>query len=146
VKHTESSIFTEVVSQIADNTSRIADSLEAMHLREEIKSLSGQLRTDPVREIQNMTPVGRVALGVVPAVMAILFTCFGLYFAMTALNHRAGFIFVIFGSGFAIIGLAILVSVIKGLTAKAKPMSHEEVATRQKLVELNSKLANLTKA
>jgi len=103
VKRTDSSIFTEEVAKIAENTGRMAESLEVIELQNEIERLDRELGPQAARHHDN--PVGNAIGGCVGFVIVTLFISFSVFFAKSSSDMGAPAIFPIFGIGFVIVGI-----------------------------------------
>ncbi|MCF7790021.1 MAG: hypothetical protein K9N47_28130 [Prosthecobacter sp.] len=138
VKRTESSIFTEEVARIAENTGKMAESLEVITLQNEIERLDREnapaLAATSVREAKG-------AEGSIAIIGLLMVIIFGVFFAVSSSQHGAPFIFPLFGGCFVLIGLIRLFSVIskstEGSSQDGKSSSYE---TRRE--ELLKKLAS----
>lgn len=114
VKRTESSIFTEEGAKIAANTGKMAESLEVIALQNEIERLD---RENAPSLAEKSMPQSKGAGVVVQVIGMIMFTSFGLFFAISASDHGAPFIFPLFGGGFALIGIISLIAVLSRATS-----------------------------
>ncbi len=143
VKRTESSIFTEEVAKIAENTSKMADSLEVISLQNELERLDRDHAPERAMQAAKNLPNGAFA-GCIPAVVLVMFTAFGLFFATTSSQMGAPGIFPLFGGGFALIGVIGLVGIIKQLVAPKESLPNGS-AYQQQRAELVRKIEELTK-
>jgi len=111
VKHTENATFTEEIGKIAENTERIVAKLERIerHHAEEVREREAE-RAE-FRGIHG--PVQRMLGALAGSVFMLIFTAFGIFFAMLSSSTGAPAIFGVFGLGFAVIGVIGLISVIK---------------------------------
>lgn len=114
VKRTDSSVFTEEVAKIAENTGRMAESLEVIELQNEIERLDREHEPEMAAQATaKAVPTGaKIASGAFGVVFAIVFTSFGLFFATDSAQHGAPLIFQIAGGGFAVIGIIMLITVL----------------------------------
>ena len=147
VKRTDSSIFTEEVAKIAENTGKMAESLEVLTLQNEIERLDRENAPAlAAAKVKRLAPGAELAMGCVQVIFLTLFISFGLFFAVSASQHGAPFIFPLFGGGFALIGVIGLVALIAkatgfGTAKDAKPDSYEtrRDALLKKLSSLSDK-------
>lgn len=139
VKRTESSLFTEEVARIAENTGKMAESLEVIQVQNEIERLD---REHPHEQKAASQPPGANAVGGCVAMVALtLFTSFGIFFATGSSKMGAPAIFPIFGGGFALIGVIALVAMLARMAGPDKRTSDYQ----RSRAELTRKLAELTK-
>jgi hypothetical protein len=120
VKRTESSIFTEEVAKIAENTGKMAESLEVIALQNELERLDRE--NAPALAAARTKELSRgegAAAGFVAVVFFTIFISFGVFFAVSSSEHGAPFIFPLVGWGFALIGVIALVSIIGKIFAAA---------------------------
>lgn len=103
VKRTDSSVFTEEVAKIAENTGRMAESLEVIELQNEIERLDREL--GPQVAGGDTNPASKVAGGIIGVIVLIMFVAFGLFFTITSSQMGAPGIFPLFGVGFVLIGV-----------------------------------------
>lgn len=134
VRRTDSTIFTEEVGKIAANTGRMAESLEAIQLQNEIERLD---REHVAMRLSSPAKKDGAA-GVIALVMVI---AFGGFFAVGSAQHGAPWIFQLFGGGFALIGIIKLAQLLgtNASSKEAKPTGYE-----QRRAELTRKLDELT--
>ncbi|MBL9179934.1 MAG: hypothetical protein JNM65_17870 [Verrucomicrobiaceae bacterium] len=110
VKRTDSSVFTEEVAKIAENTGKMAESLEVLTVQNEIERLDRDHAPERMEEMsKHASPGMRTAGGCVGIVFMLIFTSCGLFFATEA---GAPLIFQIAGGGFVLIGIIALVSML----------------------------------
>ncbi|MDI1312397.1 hypothetical protein [Prosthecobacter sp.] len=143
VKRTDTSIFTEEVAKIAQNTGKMAESLEVITLQNEIERLDRENAPEVAATQAKQLPAGaKVAGGLIGMIMMLLFTSFGLFFAISSSRMGAPFIFQLFGGGFALIGIIALVSIIsKAVSSSTKIGEVSSYETRR--AALVQKLAAL---
>jgi len=142
VKRTDSSVFTEEVAKIAENTGKMAESLEVITLQNEIERLDRDHAPERLEEMsKGASPVVRNAEGCVGVVFMCIFTSFGLFFAISSAEARAPFIFQIVSGGFALIGIIVLVSMLIRAVGGDGPQRSEDY--RRKRDELERQLAAL---
>lgn len=103
VKRTDSSVFTEEVAKIAENTGRMAESLEVIELQNEIERLDRELGPQVAGRHEN--PVGNAIGGCIGVIVVTLFISFSVFFAKSSSDMGAPAIFPIFGIGFVIVGV-----------------------------------------
>lgn len=139
VRRTESSIFTEEVSKIAASTEKMAESLEVMTLQQEIERLDREHPAE--RAAATQTPGSNVAEAIIGGIVLVLFTAFGLFFAITSSEMRAPGIFPLVGGGFALIGIIALVSMATRLSVGHASKSDYQ----ERRAELTRRLDTLTK-
>ncbi len=145
VKRTESSIFTEEVAKIAESTSKMADSLEVITLQNELERLDREHAPERAMQAAKNLPNGAKAFaGCIPAVMLVMFTAFGIFFATTSSQMGAPGIFPLFGGGFALIGVIGLFGIIKHLVSPNESLPNG-TAYQQQRAELVRKIEELTK-
>ena len=106
VKRTDSSAFTEVVQQIAQNTAQMAGNLKVIELQNEIERLDREWDG----ERQQYFVRGRNGRVSKPSVLsaifgAILIVPFGLFFAVSSSKQGLPFVFPLFGIGFVVAGI-----------------------------------------
>lgn len=123
VKRTDSSVFTEEVAKIAENTGRMAESLEVITVQNEIEKL------DRETGIQQVASVHKKA-GLVGGVMG---GAFGVFFAVVCFLMACGFssagagVFTIVPAGMGCFGLLMAVmSVVGGVNHEAARSKHQE--------------------
>jgi len=142
VKRTESSIFTEEVAKIAENTGKMAESLEVIALQNEIERLDRENAPAlAAAQAKPSTPGTEVAGGCVQIIGGLMLTAFGLFFAISSSQNRAPFIFPLFGGGFALIGVISLFAMLTKTSAhSAEDGKSNSYETRR--AELLKKLAS----
>jgi len=118
VKRTESSIFTEEVAKIAENTGKMAESLEVIALQNEIERLD---RENAPSLAEKTMPQGNGAEGLVEIIGLLMAIVFGVFFAVSSSQQDAPFIFPLFGGCFVLIALIKLFSAISKSTAGSTP-------------------------
>lgn len=123
VKRTDSSVFTEEVAKIAENTGRMAESLEVMTLQNEIEKLDREMGMQQVE-------APRKKAGIVGGVMG---TAFGLFFAVVcflmafAFSRSGAGVFTIVPAGMGVFGLAMAVmSLVGGVNHEAQRSKYQE--------------------
>lgn len=113
VKRTDSSVFTEEVAKIAENTGKMAESLEVLTVQNEIERLDRDHAPERMEEMsKHASPGMRTAGGCMGVVFMLIFTSVGLFFAISSAEDGAPIIFQIVGGGFALIGIIALVSML----------------------------------
>lgn len=133
VKRTDNSIFTEEVARIAENTGKMAESLEVIALQNEIERLDRENAPGlAAAQVKELSRGQGVAAGLVALIFFTLFISFGVFFAVSSSQHGAPFIFPLVGWGFALIGAIVLISVIgkiatstASVARRAKPTSYQ---------------------
>lgn len=111
VKRTDNSIFTEEVARIADNTGKMAESLEVIALQNEIEKLDRELGLD------HMISVKKRGAGAAGKVMGVMF---GLFFTVVCILMATGFskagagIFTIVPLGMSAFGIVLVVVSLRG--------------------------------
>jgi hypothetical protein len=89
VKRTDSSVFTEEVAKIAENTGKMAGSLEVIELQNEIERLDREFGSAQLNA-HKAGPVQKVTVGAMGAGMGIVFVTFGLFFAIGSSSMGVG--------------------------------------------------------
>jgi hypothetical protein len=120
VKRTDSSIFTQEVAKIAENTGKMAESLEVIALQNELERLDRE--NAPALAAARSKELSRgegAAAGFVAVVFFTIFISFGVFFAVSSSGHGTPFIFPLVGWGFALIGVIALVSIVGKIFAAA---------------------------
>ena len=124
VKRTDSSIFTEEVAKIAENTGKMAESLEVIAIQNEIEKLDREIGMD------HMLAAKKNASG--PAAK-IVGTMFGVFFTVVCILMATGFsnagagIFTIVPAGMSIFGIVItLASLRNGLNEDTTHSKYQE--------------------
>ncbi|WP_395749924.1 hypothetical protein [Prosthecobacter sp.] len=130
VKRTDSSIFTEEVAKIAENTGKMADSLEVLTIQNEIERLDREnAQALAESHVTKVAPGAGLAGGCIGVIILLMFTSFGVFFAVSSSNMGAPAIFPLFGGGFALIGIISLFAMISkaasGASDKPKRSSYE---------------------
>lgn len=146
VRRTDSSIFTEEVAKLAQNTEKMADSLEVITLQNEIERLDREHGPElAAQQLKRLAPGAKVAGGLIGFIIMGMVTAFGIFFAVSSSSMGAPFIFPLFGGGFALIGIISIVNLLR----HAATGSEEEPALggyAARRAELVKKLAELTKS
>lgn len=133
VKRTESSVFTEEVAKIAENTGRMAESLEVIELQNEIERLDREL--GPRVAQQEANPVGTAVSGCIGVIVLTLFISFGVFFAQTSSDMGAPAIFPIFGTGFVIVGILAAIGMLTKLSSGPSDKEKRRAELVRKLEE-----------
>lgn len=135
VKCTDSSVFTEEVAKIADNTGRMAASLEVITLQNEIEKLDREMSIQPMASAQKKAGlIGGVMGGAFGVFFAVV--CFLMAYAFS--SGGAG-VFTIVPAGMGCFGLLMaVVSVIGGVNREAVNSKRQERRS-----ELERQLAEL---
>lgn len=143
VKRTDSSVFTEEVAQIAENTGKMAESLEVIALQNEIERLDRE--HGPELAAKKLGEAQGGAAGCIGVIFMLMFTSFGVFFATSSSKMGAPAIFPIVGGGFALIGL---ISLGKMLMSALAPEGTETPKSgyEARRAELVRKIADLTKS
>jgi DNA-directed RNA polymerase subunit RPC12/RpoP len=135
VKRTDSSIFTEEVAKIAENTGKMAESLEVITVQNEIEKLDREMGVQQVAAPQKK---GGLASGIVGA-------AFGVFFAVVCFLMASGFssagagMFTIVPVGMGIFGLVMAGMALFGSVNHAA--EHSKYQERRE--ELERQLATL---
>lgn len=130
VKRTESSIFTQEVARIAENTGKMAESLEVIALQNEIEKLDRELGLD------HMLSEKKNASG--PAAK-IVGTMFGVFFTVVCILMATGFskagagIFTIVPLGMSVFGIVISISSLR--SALNENSAHSTYQERREALE-----------
>ncbi|MBE7497832.1 MAG: hypothetical protein HS117_23045 [Verrucomicrobiaceae bacterium] len=146
VRRTDSSIFTEEVAKLAQNAEKMAGSLEVITLQNEIERLDREHAPELAAEqMKRAAPGVKMAGGCIGGIVMVMFTSFGIFFAVSSSRHGAPFIFQLFGGGFALIGIIALIAMLKNAAGFSveEPGAGSYAARRAELVR---KLAELTKS
>jgi hypothetical protein len=110
VKRTDSSIFTEEVAKIAENTGKMAESLEVIALQNEIEKLDRELGLDHMLDANKKATGSGARL--VGSLFGVFFTVVCLVMATGFLKAGAG-IFAIVPLGMGVFGIVIAVSSVR---------------------------------
>ncbi|MGV3661894.1 MAG: hypothetical protein ACO1TE_17030 [Prosthecobacter sp.] len=145
MKRTDSAVFTEEVAKIAANTGRMAESLEVIKLQNEIERLDREHAAEHTQA--KITPGGKVAGGCIGTVFLVMFTSFGIFFAVSSGKAGAPVIFQVVGGGFALIGIIALFGMLKQFATREDESKEDAHASdyQQRRTNLAQKLAELTK-
>ena len=138
VKRTDSSIFTEEVAKIAENTGKMAESLEVIAIQNEIERLD---RENTPSLAEKSTPQAKGAEGLIAVIGLLMMIVFGVFFAVSSSQRGAPFIFPLFGGCFVLIGLIHLFSVISKST-EGSPQERKANSYETRREELLKKLAS----
>jgi len=133
VKRTESSVFTEEVAKIAENTGRMAESLEVIELQNEIERLDREL--GPRVAQQEANPVVNAVSGCIAIVVLTLFISFAVFFTKTSSDMGAPAIFPIFGAGFVIFGILFAIGLLTKLSSGPSDKEKRRAELVRKLEE-----------
>ncbi|WP_395743471.1 hypothetical protein [Prosthecobacter sp.] len=135
VKRTENSIFTEEVAKIAENTGKMAGSLEIITLQNELERLDREMGVEHLSAAMNKNKSGSGTAG------RLMGTLFGVFFTVVCIVMGTGFlkagagIFAIVPIGMALFGVAISVASLRaGLnedTSRATYLTRREDLERQ---------------
>jgi len=107
VKRTDSSIFTEEVAKVAENTGKMAESLEVIALQNEIEKLDREQSLDHMLDPKKAAAAGSAG--------KIIGTMFGVFFTVVCILMATGFskagagIFTIVPLGMSIFGIVFVV-------------------------------------
>jgi hypothetical protein len=125
VKRTDTSIFTEEVAKIAQDTSKMADSLEVIALQNEIEKLDRELGLDHVLDAKKGGGSGSAA--------RFVGTMFGVFFTVVCILMATGFskagagIFTIVPAGMSVFGIVFaLASLRSGLNEDVTRSTYQE--------------------
>jgi hypothetical protein len=140
IKRSDSSIFTEQIDRIADNTAQMAQDLEAIKLQNEIEMLDREAAACPDQSSRNGGPGGRGG-GLFGLAFAIFFAfvCFGM--AGIAGKSRAPGFFALVPIG---MGIFVVVGALMTML-KSSDRSERQDNLRRRRDELTQKLAELNK-
>lgn len=123
VKRTDSSVFTEEVAKIAENTGKMAESLEVITVQNEIERLDREIGLQQVTSSQKKR-------GLIGGVMG---GAFGIFFAVVCFLMASGFssagagVFTIVPVGMGVFGLVMAVmSVIGGVNHEAAHSKYQK--------------------
>ncbi|WP_395735686.1 hypothetical protein [Prosthecobacter sp.] len=133
VKRTETTIFTEEVARIAENTGKMAESLEIIALQNELERLDREMGSEHLSAAMNRSGSGTAG--------RFMGTIFGVFFAVVCIVMATGFlkagagIFAIVPIGMALFGVVISVSFMRsGINedrSRAAYHTRREVLERQ---------------
>ena len=130
VKRTESSIFTQEVAKIAENTSKMADSLEVIALQNEIEKLDRELGLDQM--LATKKNVSGPAAKIVGPMFGIFFTVVCILMASGFSKAGAG-IFTMVPLGMGVFGIVITLTFLRaGLNGDA---THSMYQARREALE-----------
>jgi hypothetical protein len=138
VKRTDSSVFTEEVAKIAENTGRMAESLEVITIQNEIEKLDRETGHHQVT-----APTQKAGL-----VGGLMGTTFGIFFAVVCFVMAAAFsnagagAFTIVPAGMGCIGLVMaVISLVGGVNHEAtrSKYQHQREALERRLGALKQK-------
>ena len=103
VKRNESTIFTEEIEKIADNTEMIVEKLDRIERHQKQERNQWRARG---KDEGNPTSAGeRVLGGIAGAIFMLMFTAGGIFFAVESQRDGAREFFGLVGAGFALIGV-----------------------------------------
>jgi len=140
IKHSDSSIFTEQINRIADNTAQMAQDLEAIKLQNEIERVDREAAADSGQSSGRAGPSGRGG-GVIGLGFAIFFAfvCFAM--AKTAGGFGAPGLFTLVPVGMGVFAIAAALMAF----SKSSDQAERQDDLRRRRDELAEKLAELDK-